>query len=230
MTARATLGANVLLLLACGSTHAQVRATASGEGPPNFFEVQQYDQPFAGWAEPTLWTTYIGSSNQREREFGFDVPRQGLVAHATEVEYGVTDRLTVGSYFDFVDPHAEAVRYTQARLVARYRFSDRQDLFVNPAVYLEYYLPRRGYGDKQVEARFIADKDVGDFRVVLNPTLSVKTSGADAGGSPGLGLSGGIYWRGAVALQPGVEYYAEYGRGTTFATSSNTCCRPSTSP
>lgn len=182
-----------------------------GEDPPNFFEVQQYDQPFAGWAEPTLWTTYVASSTRRYDHYDRDLPRDGLVAHSAELEYGLTDRLTVGSYFDFIDPRGGGARYTQTRLLARYRFSDRQELFVNPAIYFEYYIPNHGYGDQQLETRFIADKDVGDFRFVANPTISVNTTGGEAGHQPSIGLSGGVYWRRPAVFQPGLEYYAEYG-------------------
>lgn len=209
-----------LVALACAPAAAQTAAastSARGEGPPNFFEVQQYDQPFAGWAEPTLWTTYVGRTAQREDHFGRDVPRQGLVAHSAEIEYGLTDRITIGGYEDFVDPHSAQARDVQTRLLARYRFSDRFDLPVNPAIYLEYYIPKRGYGDHELEARLIADRDIGDFRIVVNPTFSVATSGDRAGGSPTTGLSGGVYWRRPRLFQPGIEYFAEYGPWNHFA-------------
>jgi hypothetical protein len=208
---------NILLVAlgwtACALSSAQSTAAPyrGGEDPPNFFEVQQYDQPFAGWAEPTLWTTHVGSSAQRFHHYGMDVSRQGMWAHSLEFDYGATDRLAFGSYVDLVDPREGDTRYAQTRLVGRYRFSDRQELFVNPALYVEYYLPDKAYGDQQLEARFIADKDVGDFRVVANPTLSVNTTGDKAWHAPSVGLSGGLYWRQPRILQPGLEYYADYG-------------------
>jgi len=201
------------LLFACGCASAQRKADAgSSEGPPNFFEVQQYDQPFAGWAEPTIWSTYVGSSSQREQHFDQDHPRQGLWAHSLELEYGVTDRLALGAYVDVVDPPGGDARYAQTRLLARYRFSNRQELFFNPALYVEYYLPHGGYGDRRLETRLILDKDVGDFRFVANPSVSVTTSGDNAWGAPSIGLAGAVYWRRPVLAQPGIEYYADYGQ------------------
>ena len=216
-SASASALAAALAMAACSPAFAQPSGSAGsgtgggGESPPNFFEVQQYDQPFAGWLEPTLWTTYIGSSDRRYERFGEDLSRHGMWAHSLELEYGLTDRLTLGSYFDFVDPRGDSFRFAQARLLARYRFANRQELFVNPAIYFEYYLPNRAYGDQELEARFIADKDIGDFRVVVNPTLALTTTGDDRWHAPSIGLSGGVYWRRPVTFQPGLEYFAEYG-------------------
>ena len=207
--------AAVIAMAACGPALAQPSGGAGGggggESPPNFFEVQQYDQPFAGWLEPTLWTTWVGSTDRRYNRFGEDLSRHGMWAHSLELEYGVTDRFTLGSYFDFVDPRGGTFRFAQARLLARYRFAQRQELIVNPAIYFEYYLPNRAYGDQELEARFIADKDIGDFRVVVNPTLALTTTGDDRWHAPSIGLSGGVYWRRPVTFQPGLEYFAEYG-------------------
>lgn len=201
------------LLAACGSALAQTGQGAAEKsgGPPNFFEVQQYDQPFAGWFEATLFDTYVPSSAQREQHFGMDLPRKAFWAHSLELAYGVTDRLTLGAYADVTDPGGANARYAQTRLLARYRFSERQELFFNPALYVEYYLPRGGYGDRELETRLILDKDLNDFRVVLNPTLSVTTSGDKAWGAPSIGLSGGVYYRRGATFQPGIEYVADYG-------------------
>lgn len=198
--------------LALGQSEGSGAQASDSGGPPNFFEVQPYDQPFAGWAEPTLWSTYMASSAQRERHFNRDMPREGMWAHSLELEYGVTDRLALGAYFDFIDPRGAGARYAQTRLLARYRFSNRQELFFNPALYFEYYLPRSGYGDQQLETRLILDKDVGDFRFVANPMISVNTSGSRSWGAPSVGFSGGAYWRRHAAVQPGIEYYADYGQ------------------
>lgn len=202
--------AGLCACLAAGATLAAGPEKSEG-GPPNFFEVQQYDQPFAGWAEPTLWTTYIGSSSQREQHFGREYGRDAMWAHSFEFEYGLTDRLTVGAYLDAVDPTGQGARYAQTRLLARWRFSDRQELFFNPALYVEYYLPHGDYGDHELETRLILDKDIGDYRLVLNPSLSWTTSGDQAWHAPSLGLSSGLYWRKPERVQPGIEYYADYG-------------------
>lgn len=184
----------------------------AAEDPPSFPRVYQYDQPLAGWLEANLWTTGVISSDQRYQHFGRDLRRQGLIAHSAELEYGLTDRLTVGGYLDFDSARDGPTRFTEGRIQARYRFANRQDLFVNPGVYFEYYIPRNGYGEQEVEARIILDKDLNDFRIAANPRFSMTTSGPDAGATPEAALDLGAYYRRSGTIQPGLEYHGEFGK------------------
>lgn len=192
------------LLLACGLLHAQ-------EDPPDFLRVYQYDQPMAGWGELNAWTGYVGSSNQAYEHFGEDLGREGLWAHSLEGEYGLTDRVAVGGYLDFEHARGGGTHFTQGRILARYRFANRQDLFFNTGLYLEYYMPRAGYGDHELEARLILDKDLNDFRLAINPRLSRLTSGPDSG-EVDAALDAGLYYRRFDKVQPGLEYHGEYGK------------------
>lgn len=194
-----------LALLAAAPVRAQ-------EGPPDFPRTYTYDTPLAGWAEVTLWNTGVVDSSQPDTEFGRTTSRQGRVAHSIEGEYGVTDRLTMGGYLDFDDARDRSFRFTEGKLEARYRFSNRQDLFVNPGLYVEYYLPRKGFGDQELETRLILDKDLNDFRIAANPRLSFTTTGPEAGATPSVGLDLGLYYRRHVGLQPGLEYHGDFGR------------------
>lgn len=198
------------LLVVLGAALPATPALAQ-EDPPSFPRVYQYDQPLAGWAEFNAWTTYVASSDQRYQHFDQDVRRQGLVAHSFEAEFGVTDRVTLGGYLDFDDARSGPLRFTEGRIVARYRFSNRQDLFVNPGLYVEYYFPRAGYGDQELETRIILDKGLNDFRIAANPRFSVTTQG-DNRGDVNASLDAGVYYRRSGKVQPGLEYHAEFGK------------------
>ena len=182
------------------------------EGPPDYFKVYTYDQPLAGWAEFNLWNTVVASSDQKYEAFDEGGGRAGLVAHAAEVEYGVTDRLALGGYLDFETSPRGPFRFTQGRIVARYKFSYRHEQFINPSIYVEYTIPRAGKGDQEVEVRFIGDKDLGDFRIAANPILTMTTTGDNAGATPTAGFDAGIYYRRYRAFQPGLEYYGNFGK------------------
>lgn len=194
-------GAFLLPAAACGQ-----------EAPPDFPRTYTYDTPLAGWAEVSAWTTGIVDSSQPDEEFGRTTSRQGRVAHSIEGEYGLTDRLSVGGYLDFDDPNGQPFRFTEGKIEARYRFSNRQDLFVNPGLYVEYYFPRKGFGHQEIETRIILDKDLNDFRLAANPRLSFATTGAEADGTPEAGLDLGLYYRRHAGFQPGLEYHGDFGR------------------
>ena len=200
---RAVLIALAMLLPA--AAHAQ-------DGPPDFPRTYTYDTPLAGWAEATVWTTVVVDSEQPYDSFNADTTRDNLVAHSFELEYGVTDRLSLGGYLDLEDARGQPLRFTEGRIEARYRFANRQDLFVNPGLYLEYYIPRKGAGEQELEVRFIADKDLNDFRLAANPRLEFETTGPDADGTPRLGLDLGVYYRRNATIQPGLEYHSDFGR------------------
>ena len=201
------LAATAVALAAFASVEARAQ-----EGPPDFPRTYTYDTPLAGWAEVALWSTGVVDSSQPDDEFGRTSSRQGRVAHSIEAEYGVTDHLSVGGYLDFDDANGQPFRVTEGKLEARYRFSNRQDLFVNPGLYVEYYMPRKGFGDEELETRIILDKDLNDFRLAANPRLSFSTTGPDPDGTPSAGRALGFYYRRHGTFQPGLEYHGYLGR------------------
>ncbi|HEY9153885.1 MAG TPA: hypothetical protein VIM69_02070 [Opitutaceae bacterium] len=179
----------------------------------SLYRVYQYETPLAGWAEPAVWTTYIPRSDQPYTPFGGGFSRDGLWAHAAELEFGLTDYLSLASYAIFEDPSGGPFRYTQARVEARYRFAQAYELPVDLAVYAEYYFPRKTYSDEQeLELRVILQKEVEDFRIVLNPVASFATSGEQSGESPDISLHAGVYYRRFSIAQPGFEIYSDFGQ------------------
>jgi hypothetical protein len=179
----------------------------------DFFRVYPYETPLAGWAEPALWTTYVARSDATERSFGVTRPREGLWAHSAEFEFGAADRLALALYADFVEPANAGSRFAQGRIEARYRFAQAYEHFVDAGVNVEYAIPRSGFpGSQHLEFRGILQKDIEDLRVVLNPLLSFDTLGEHAGRSPAVGLDAGMYYRRGRIIQPGVEFYADFGR------------------
>lgn len=177
----------------------------------NFYRVYQYETPLAGWAEPTIWNTYIAKSSNAYGH-GLDVSRQGLWAHSAEFEMGATDHLSVSAYADFLDPLGAPPEFAQARVETRYHFADAYEHFFDTAIYAEYYFPRTSFSaSQQLELRTILQKDLGDYRLVVNPVLTIPTAGSSAGQAPELGIDTGLYYRRRARVQPGFELYSSFG-------------------
>lgn len=185
----------------------------AGRAEAQFFKVYPWETPPRGWAEPALWTTWVASSDAPYTSFGGSGSREGLVAHSVEMEYGVSDRLAVAAYVDFENaPDGGAFRYTRSRLEARYRLFDKYQMLFDPALYVEYYFPRESFGEPdELEVRLILQRDLGDLRLLLNPTLGKAMSGDEVQEGVEGELSSGIYYRRSYFIQPGIEYYANVG-------------------
>ncbi len=185
----------------------------AAEAQQDFYRVYPYETPLAGWVQPALWTTYIPRSDLPYQAFGMTGSREGLWAHSAEMEFGFTDHLSLATYLDFEDPAAAGPRFTQARFEARYHFAQPYEHFFDYALDAEYYFPRSGYGKtQQFELRGIVQKDVEDFRLAVNPILSFDTEGQNAGRSPDAQLQAGIYYRRSPIIQPGFEFYSDFGQ------------------
>ncbi|MBB4659369.1 hypothetical protein [Parvularcula dongshanensis] len=199
------------LLLPLGLLATPVLAQESGEMPPTFLRTYDYEQPMKGWLELNGLATHVADGDMPYDALGADTTRDGLTAYSAEVEYGLTDKLTVGGYLDFGDARGEPMRFTEGRLIARYRFANRYDWPVNTGLYVEYYIPRDGYAEQEIEARLILDKDLDDVRLVANPRLSMATTGEEDWRTPSLSLDLGAYYRRHATFQPGIEYHGGYG-------------------
>ncbi len=198
----------IILILCCAATYSHIQAQEL------FYRVYQFETPLGGHIEANLWNTYIANSDLKSDYFNKTVTDKNLWAHALEAEYGITDHLSLAAYADFEDPQHANLNFIESRIEARYRFKERYDNFINTGFYVEYYLPNHAYSNSQeMEARIILDKDLEDFRIVANPTISKYISGdEDKSWQPG--LSAGIYYRRIRFIQPGVEYYANYHERT----------------
>lgn len=180
-----------------------------------FYKTYQFETPYQGHVQMTLWNTYISNSKQSYEHFGKDIPDNHLFAHSLEAEIGVTDHLEIDAYADFDNPRAGNFKYMRSHFSALYRIGERFDHFINVAVYGEYYFPQRAYSNSQeAELRLILDKDIEDFRFVLNPNISVVTTG-DEDKSLHPGFSAAAYYRRHAFVQPGVEFYENFKEKTS---------------
>ncbi|MBS1525515.1 MAG: hypothetical protein JST19_07690 [Bacteroidetes bacterium] len=183
---------------------------AAAKAQESFYRVYQFETPLQGHLGFNVWDTYVGNSNLSYGHFGKDVSRQGMLAQAFEAEFAVTDHFSLSAYTNFEAPDGSVMHYSEARVEGLYRFGERFDHFVNFALYGEYYIPDQHYStSNEAELRLIMDKDIEDFRLVLNPTLSKYVNG-DESKQLQPGISAGAYYRRLFFLQPGVEYYSNF--------------------
>ena len=178
-----------------------------------FFKVYGYATLDAGEKELVLWNSYVPASNNSYSFFGNNVERSGLLAHSIELEYGITHNFTAAIYMDFEQPKGEELRWIRSKAVmVYYSFFDKNYLPVDLALYGEYKLPRRGYGDsEEIEIKLIMEKDIGFHRIILNPTAEKKISGEDVAEGIEFILNGAYTYVKSLVFQPRVEYYSKMG-------------------
>ena len=193
----------------------------------DFYSIYDYDTPPRGWYEPNVWVTYVPESRNGIWHFNSMRPREGLTAYTTEVEYGITDHLSLSMYTDFMNAHgrddeyiaadgtvaarASGMRFTQGRVEARYRLAEPGAHFFDVAAYAEYYFPCKSFSTGQeLETRLILEKNFAHLRLDLNPTLSYSTTGAGARAVPNMNFNTGVYYERNRWLKPGIEYYSGY--------------------
>ncbi|MFB0566812.1 MAG: hypothetical protein ACETWK_14175 [Candidatus Aminicenantaceae bacterium] len=178
-----------------------------------FYKVYGYATRAEDEAEISLWTSYISQSDHYHSFFDKKVKREGLWAHSVELEYGVTDRFTVAIYIDFENPSGESLKHIRTNAVFfRYRIAEKGSFLFDPAIYLEYYIPRKDYRDyEEFEARLILERDMGDFRLILNPIFEKKTSGSLVSQGFEFNYAAGFYYRKFHSVQPGIEFHGKMG-------------------
>lgn len=178
-------------------------------------KVYGYNTPTQGESEISYSVGYVIDSDQTMSYFSkTDIPREKLVSHTVEWEYGVTDRWTISLYGDFEKPKNEDLKFTQTRaVVARYRFFNPGERFFNPAVYFEYYVPReqyQGVQEEKLEARIILEKEVNGWEIKVNPILEKPLS--DLAEGLVLEYAAGVYKDVLPKLSLGLEAFGEIGQ------------------
>jgi hypothetical protein len=186
---------------------------ASWQAEAQFYKVYGYTTLDANEKELVVWNTLIPVSDHSYSFFGETVPRSGLLAHSLELEYGVTNRLTVALYADFEQPRGYSPRWIRTKAVMlHYAFKEKNLLPVDLALYAEYKLPRKGYRDyEELEIKLIMEKDIGFHQIVLNPTFEKKISGPDVDEKVEFVLNGAYTYTKSLVFQPRLEYYSSMG-------------------
>ncbi|MGE5845713.1 MAG: hypothetical protein ACM34O_03235 [Ignavibacteria bacterium] len=95
-----------------------------------------------------------------------------------EFEYGVTDRLSASFYFNFDQTTSENNIYeskpfgfASTSLELRYRLTDPDELFLDPALYFEFAY---GGDELEYEPKIILSKRIGDFITAVNLTSEIE--------------------------------------------------------
>jgi len=178
-----------------------------------FYQVYGYQTAEANEKELVYWTSFIPSSDHEYPFFGDTVGRQGLMAHSFEIEYGITNQLTVALYADFEQPKGSSLRWVRTKAVALYYSLFEKNLLpVDLALYAEYKLPRRGYKtSEEIEFKLIMEKDIKAHRIILNPTFEKKISGEDVSEGVEFIFNAAYMYTGSLTFQPRLEYYSKIG-------------------
>ncbi len=187
-----------------------------------FFKVYPYKTADAGALEVSYFSTFIPSSDGGlEFSNGEQYSREDLWAHSVELEYGLSHKLTVGYYADFLHPDDGDFEYIQSKLLVRYRLFEKFELPVDLALYGEYIIPSRDYSDSEkLEFRVIIEKSFGPWRLDLNPILEKVTSGDDVEEGLEFAYAAGLYYENmgegiwctdTLHVVPGVEFYGSTG-------------------
>ena len=184
-----------------------------GTAKSQFFQVYNYTNLDANEKELVYWTSFIPSSDHSYSFFGETADRTGLLAHSFELEYGITNRMTVAIYADFEQPNGYDLKLVGTKAVmVYYRFLEKNLLPIDLALYGEYKLPRKGHKtSEEIEIKLIMEKDIGFHRLVLNPTVEKKISGEDVEEGVEFILNGAYAYTGNLTFQPKLEYYSKMG-------------------
>ncbi len=121
-----------------------------------------------GGFEIESWTTSKVPDINRSYENTFE--------YMGEIEYGVTDHLTIGHYqrweTDNVDGDDDTTNYTGFKFEAKYRFFEKGKKWVDPLIYLEWITnPHNDDNPNKIEAKIVLSKDLGKFNISYNQIM-----------------------------------------------------------
>ena len=112
-----------------------------------------------GQVEVEIWNDF------RDTDSG-----ETLFVHQTEVEYGITDRFTLGVYGVFEKKGAGAMEYAKTKFEGRYRLAEPGRLLMDPALYFKYKAGANGCSDG-VETKLLLSKDLPPIATSRSPVF-----------------------------------------------------------
>jgi opacity protein-like surface antigen len=127
-----------------------------------------------------------------------------------ELEYGATDRLTTSLYFNFDQRTADGNSYSSkplefasTSLELRYRLTNPDEYFVDPALYFEFYY---GGDELEYEPKIILSKHFGNFITAINIVSEIERKVIDSKHESKFELTGGIAYDISNNVALGLEF------------------------
>jgi hypothetical protein len=160
----------------------------------------------------------VSSFTLRPREFEIDLfsrfarGKSGTdsldyFAHTAEAELGLTKFWTIGAGVDFEQPHSGGFSYTGLELESRVRLAEPGEWFMNPALALDFEIPRDSNAPKTLEGRLILDRKMGGQEVLLN---GIYEQPFKSGAESEFGYSAGWFKSLTRSFGGGVEFTGNF--------------------
>ena len=130
-------------------------------------------------------------------------------AHAVEAEFGLMKRWQIGVGANFQQPKSGSFSYTGLEVETRFRFGEPGKWFMNPAVSLDYEIPKDVGSDNPggLEGRLILDKEKNGLGVVLN---AIYEQGFQSGSEGEFGYAAGLFKSVTKSVNAGVEFQGNF--------------------
>lgn len=93
--------------------------------------------------------------------------------HQVEFEVGMTDKFDIALYQVFEQPVDDQFSYKGFKLRARYKISEKNKLFLDPLIYIEYKA-NPTFTKNELEFKLILAKDIGKFNISINPIFEFE--------------------------------------------------------
>jgi hypothetical protein len=159
-----------------------------------------------GKMEATYWLDAILSTPIAN--FG-PLPRKGLILHTASLAYGLTERWSLESFIDFVEPTRDGkdqFTYLDSKVHTVYRVLDQQGYWPAVGLLAEYTLPRRQFiHSDRFEAQILTESRMDLWMIRLNPAVVADAQATKFGYAIGLYR----FWQQSVRL--GVESFSNLG-------------------
>ncbi len=162
----------------------------------NYLDTYGYPTLERGRMEVELWTDW------REPDHA-----DGFWFHQTELEFGVTDRYTVGLYGIFIDGQG----FSAAKLENRYRLAEKGEWPLDTALYLEFVKANGDKAEDEIEGKVILSKDIGRWNISANPILEMERETEPSGekeweleSALAIGAAYDHFWS---RVTPGLEFF-----------------------
>jgi len=124
------------------------------------------------------------------------------VEHQFELEIGMDDRYDFAIYQVFRQAPGESFEYEGFKLRNRFILAEKGAFVFDPLLYVEY-IGKPDFSEHEIEFKLIAERDIGDLILAVNPILSLE-KGDEWESDPG--YAAGLSYEVTPLLRAGIEF------------------------